>query len=255
MAGPRAEESLLTSLRELRAIEDQRITDEHAAREAAFQAKRAAREAAEQAARDAEAAEHRARHDAERAAAEAREAAERAARLAAETAQAAERARAQIALDHHRLTEEHALRREVARRQRPRWMLAVTALSLGAAIALGGFAAARGRDAGEARAARDHAVAARRQAQDDARAALQALDRLTQQLADLQAHIAQGLHRLEIVKTEIERRDAMAALERLRQQHARLEHERIERIDDLRRTERRRPIKISDDCLRNALCN
>jgi hypothetical protein len=45
MAGPRAEESLLTSLRELRAIEAQRVIDEHAAREAALQATRAAREA------------------------------------------------------------------------------------------------------------------------------------------------------------------------------------------------------------------
>lgn len=245
---------MLTSLRELRAIEDQRITDEQAAREAAFQAKRAAREAAEQAKRDAEAAQRRARVDAERAAADAREAAERAARIAIETAQAAEQARAQIALDHHRLAEERALRREVARRQRPRWMLTVTALSLGAAIALGGFAAARARDASTSRAARDRAIAARQQAQDDARAARQELDALSQRLAELEAHIEQGLHQLEIVKTEAERREAKAALDRLRQQHAQLERDRIERLDAIRRAERRRPISISPDCLRNALC-
>jgi colicin import membrane protein len=255
MAGPRAEESLLTSLRELRSIEDQRLADEHAAREAAVQAKRRAREAAEQAVRDAQAAQLRERREAELAAAQARDAAERSARLALETAQAAELARAQIALDHRRLAEDSALRREVAQRQRPRWMITVTALSLGAAITLGWFAAARAHDADAARAVRDRAIAARHEAQDEARAAREALDRLSQQLAALEARIEQGLRQLEVVKTEAERREALAALERLRQQHADLVRHGHPTTDVPPTRGPHGPIKISDDCLRNVLCN
>src|SRR5262249_55422790 len=158
-------ESVTRSLAELRAIELQRQADERAAIEAAVQAERHRRQAAEQAARDAEAARIAAERAAQIAAETARAEAERQARLQLEAAEAPERAGQLIALEERRLAEERALRREVALRQRPRWMVAITALAFATTAGLSWLAIDRHQDAAASRRARDLALVQRMHAE------------------------------------------------------------------------------------------
>ncbi len=129
------QESVVASLHELRAIEQQRIADEIAAR-AAHDAACEARRVAEQARLDADA---RAVRDAALAEAARIEheaaAARRADELAIACAEAAERARAQAELDAERMAEEMRVRREQVARTRPRALIAVIA-----ALVIGGAA-------------------------------------------------------------------------------------------------------------------
>src|SRR5262245_40732498 len=136
----RIESSILTSLSELREIEQQRIADEHAAIERERAAEREARRAAEQARSDAEAARIGAGRDERLRIEQARVDAEREARLRVEASDAAERTRYQAALEQRRLEEEMQLRRAEILQKRPRWMVAVTALAVVAAVGLGWLA-------------------------------------------------------------------------------------------------------------------
>lgn len=146
----RVEGSVMTSLAELRSIEEQRMAAERAARIADEEARVRAKAAAEKAVLDAEAK----RISDERAAAlaieHARVAAEREARMKVEAAEAAERARHQAMLDEARLAQEMEIARELARRTKPKWMLAVTIGAVLLASALTWFAIDRMRVADDA---------------------------------------------------------------------------------------------------------
>jgi hypothetical protein len=251
---PTREVSVLRSLAELRAIEVERQADEKAALEAEAVARRRAREAAEQAVRDAETARIAAERDAQIAVDTARAAAEREARLQIEAAEAAERARHLIALEERRLADEMALRREVALRQRPRWMLALTALAIVLSIGLGWFALDRYHQATLAREALHRAVAEQARAHAVLRDAQGALDRLTHDLVDLQARIDEANHRLATERTEIERRATDEMLRKLRRRAAEIEDQRRKRAEELERLQRTAPVNVSDECLRNPLC-
>ncbi len=109
---------------------------ERAARIADEEARVRAKAAAERAARDAEALRIAEERAAALAIEEARIAAEREARLTLEAAEAAERARHQAMLDEARLAQEMEIARELARRTKPKWMLAVT---VGAVILASGL--------------------------------------------------------------------------------------------------------------------
>lgn len=191
----RSEGSLVTSLAELRAIELERQTEERAAAEAVAAARQREHDAAAQAARDAVAARIAAERAAELAAEQARAAAERDARLEVERTEAVERARRMVALEEHRLAEELALQREVAQRQRPRGLMAVSAAALAAAAWLGWFALDCRRDAAAAAQARDRAIAAQAQAGGDARDARAVIDLRDRELAALRTALAAANHR------------------------------------------------------------
>jgi len=126
----------MASLSELRDIEQQRIADEHAAIEHARMAEIEARRAAEQARIDAEQARIRDEREALLRIEQARLDAEREARMRVEAAEAAERMRAQAELEQRRLDEEMAIRRAEVLQKRPRWMVAVTAIAVVAAVVL-----------------------------------------------------------------------------------------------------------------------
>src|SRR5262249_42633942 len=143
----RFEPSVLASLHELKAIEEQRIADERAVVERARADELEARRAAEQARVDAEEARLRAERDERIRIEEARVAAEREARLRVEAHEASERARHQAELDHHRLEQEMELRRAEVAKKRPTWMLAVTGLAVCGGIALAVFAYERAQQA------------------------------------------------------------------------------------------------------------
>lgn len=250
----RTEGSVMTSLGELRAIERARQAEESAAVQAAIDAKRSERERAEQAARDAEAAWQTAEREAKLQAELAREEAERKARLEIEAAEAAERARHQIALDARRIDEELAIQRELARRQRPRWMMAVTGVAITAALGLGWFAASAGNKADRAQEARAMALAAKANAQHDAETARQQAERLARDNQSLEDRLGSAIQRVEAAQAAGHER---AEQERRRADQRRaFEQQQAEQLREQARLHQQRlqPIKISDDCLTNALC-
>jgi hypothetical protein len=250
----RTEGSLVASLIELRAIEDQRLEDERAAIETAAAARRTEREARERAARDAEAARLAAERAAQVAADQARRDAEREARLRIETAEAAERARALVALEHERSMAELAVRREVALRQRPRWMIAVTALACSAALAAGWLARDRAQSAATAAAARDRAVVDRDRADQHAREAIADRDDLARQLAALGADVQAAIARGKATQDEIDRRASTDRLLRLQRRQAELAEQARLRDEERKRGDRLRPVVIPAGCLSAAIC-
>jgi hypothetical protein len=249
----RSEGSLLTSLSELRAIADQRIADEHAAREAAVQSRRCEREAAEQRARDAEAARLAAEREAANAAEQARAAAERETRLRIEAAEAAERARHQVALDHQRLVEELALRREVARRQRPRWMIAVTATAVTAAVGLGALALDSRRDAAAAQDRSAAAIERCDRAEDQSLAAAGDLERLSRDLAALERDTAAAIAAVKAAQTDADRRAANDQLLRGQRRQRELDNRRRELVRKREVQQRRDGVDVTK-CLHDAVC-
>jgi hypothetical protein len=251
----RIEGSVATSLGELRAIEQQRRADEQAAREAEIKARHDERERALRAAREAETAWMAAERDARIAAETARADAERKARLEIEAAEAAERARHLIALEERRFGEELALRREIVRRQRPRWMLAVTGVALSVAIGLGWVAASAGYKADAAQQERVRAEAAKAKAIDEAHDAQAAVEQLEHDLASMQGKVGQAIRVVEDAQADANRRAEQDRREAEHRKDLEAKQERQKRDQDRLRRERQAPIKISEDCLRNAVCN
>jgi hypothetical protein len=254
MDAGRPEGSLLASLNELRAIEHQRMAEERAAIEAALDAKRRDREAAARTAREAAAARIAAERDAQLAAETARAEAERQARLHIEAAEAAERARHLVALEERRLDEEMALRREVAKRQRPRWMIALTALAVAAAVGLGWFAVVRQRESAAAEQARQRAQAASIEAEQEARDAQAAVDKLASDLAALDAKVAATMERLRKAQTAAELKAAADALAEERREQAAIREQQRRREEERKKQERKKPVEIKPDCLTSAIC-
>jgi Skp family chaperone for outer membrane proteins len=254
MDSVRTEGSLLTSLNELRAIEHQRLADERAAIEAAIQAKRDERARAERIAQEAEAERIAAERDAQRAAEQARAEAERQARMAIEAAEAAERARHMVALEARRRDEEMALRREVARRQRPRWMMGLTGFAVTAAIGLAWFALERQTESRRAVAAQQRAVEAKANAEAEAQRAQQELDKLARELQELDSKVSNAVERVRIAQNEADRRAAQDSLRQLQLRQTELEEQQRRRDEERRRQERLGGIHVSSDCLNNAVC-
>jgi hypothetical protein len=254
MSGGRIEGSVLTSLSELRAIERQRLADEVAAVEAAVQARRRERELAERTAREAEAARVAAERAAQLAVETARADAERQARLQIEAVEAAERARHLIALEERRFGEEMALQREIARRQRPRWMVAVTGLAVIAAMMLAWFAVEQGQEAAAARAARENAIAAETKAKLDASDARATADSLSHSFDDLQHKVATAIQQANDSEREAAARDAADRDLAFKRNQAELK-KRQQQIDKAREDAKRKEgVKISDECLHDAVC-
>jgi hypothetical protein len=254
MESVRTEGSLLASLNELRAIEHQRLAEERAAIEAALQARRDERARAERIAREAEAARTAAEHDARLAAETARARAERQACMQIEAAEAAERARQLVALQAQRFHEEMALRREVARRQRPRWMMVLTGFATVAAIGLGGFAIERQQASALARQAHQRAIEAKAQAGAGAHKAQEDLDKLERELRDLEGKVGDVIERVRLAQNDADRRGAQEKLRRLQHQQAELQEQRRRREEERKHQERIGGVKISSDCLHNAVC-
>jgi len=250
----RTEGSLVASLSELRAIEHQRLADERAAVEAAARARQLEREAAERTAREAEAAKLAAERAARIAAEQARADAERETRLRLEAAEAAERARQLVALEHERTIAEIALRREVALRQRPRWMIAVTALAAAAACAMGGLAYARHLEAVAAVEARDRAARDAASADERARRSQADLDDAIRRIDDMAAQLRDAIARGKAAQDDAERRAALSHLLQLQNQQAALAEQTRRRVGEQKRQERLRPVVIPAACLHAAVC-
>jgi hypothetical protein len=187
----RIENSIMTSLSELRDIEKQRIADEKSAAERARQAETDAKRAAEQAKLDAEEARKRAEREEIIKIQLAQAEYEKQARLRVEAAEAAERARLAAELDAARMAAEMELRREEVARKRPTWMVAVTGIAFVAALGLGAFAYKRAQDTAKAEEAARKAKVQRDIAIETAKEAQEGLDRLDRESAQRAARVAE----------------------------------------------------------------
>jgi hypothetical protein len=252
--GGRTEESLASSLNALRAIEHERVADERAAVEAALQAKQRAREAAESKTREIEAGRIAAERAAQLAAERARAEAEHQEQLRLSAAEAVERARRLVALDEKRLDEELALRRVIALRTRPRWMIAVTCMAMIAALAAGWVALEARGDMAAAIEDRNHAIDARTSAQAQARESEAATDRLTHEISELEAKIEAAIRRGITDQGDADRRRSLDQLRRLQRQRAEIVARQRQAEQDRRNNERRAPLVVPATCRNNAIC-
>jgi hypothetical protein len=248
------EASVMTSLHELRAIEQQRIVDERTAFERQRAAEAEAVRVAEQARIDAAAARERAEREERLRIEQARADAEREARMRIETTEAAERARLAAQLEQERLQQELELRRAEVAKKRPTWMVAVTTIALVAGAALAIFAVDRMHEAEVAQTAKARADADKAQARKEAADAVAKVDAMQRDLDELEGKVGQAQHALDVAQTEIERRHAQelldAAKRRVADARARAAAIQKERDDAARRAGYH-----LDDCgANNVLC-
>ena len=194
------EHSVLSSLGELRAIEQERIASERAEIERAKLEVVEIAKAEEAARREAEEAKLRAEREERIRVAEARAAAERDARLRAEAVEAAERARIAAQIQERRLAEEMALRREVIAKQRPRWMVAVTAIAIVGALGFGAFAYTSAQRTAEANRLHDQAIADREAAKQQAHELAVKVEAAQRDLDEVQQKIDRSLDEIRRIQ-------------------------------------------------------
>ncbi len=215
MQAARFEGSLMTSLAELKSIEQQRIADERASvirademrRHAAAEAERTAVEAAER--------EVREEREAILAIEQAKVAAERELRLRVEQAEQAERARQQIALDQERYQHEMELRKAEVAKKRPRWMMAVTGLALTLAAVLVVMTVNALAHSDDAEVAKTKSDAVAENARKEADKMRDELDRLEANLHDLDGKVDVAIKRVAAAQTAAEAKAAGDEVKRL----------------------------------------
>jgi len=202
----------MTSLHELRVIEQQRIADERAARERAREAEEATVKAAEAARLAQIAARDQAERDERLRIEEARVAAEREARLRVEAHEASERARLAAHLEQERMAQEMELRRADIAKRRPRWMIAVTVIALAGGVGFAALAVDRMHEADAAQQAKAQAdkemVAAKQEMQE----AVAKLDAMQKTLDDLDAKVSEAQHAVAGASNALELKHAQQLL-------------------------------------------
>lgn len=254
MQSVRAEGSLVASLAELKRIEQQRIADEQAAIQRAVDERRAAADEAERTEREAAEAKARAEHHAKVALEEARAAAEREARMRVEAAEMAERVRAQAQLEQQRMEEELRLKREVAARQRPTWMVVVTAIAMVVAAVLAWAALGWKRQADIAMIASTNAITDKNAAQEQAKRSAKVLAEIERELADYAARVDEAVRQVGIAENAVKLREAQLKLAALQQEQVRLRQRQREEREKLEKIERGKPVTVDPACLNNSLC-
>lgn len=242
----------MSSLAELRAIEEERVAAERSAVAAAEEARLRDRELSEQRVRDRETQRIQIERDAALAVERARVDAERELRLRVEAAEAGERARHQAVLDERRLTEELEMRRAEVARKRPTWMVAVSSCAVVAAIASSTFAVDRHRAVGAANEDKELSNRARQEAREDARHAMGELAKAQAALTTLEGRVASAIDEVKRAQRAQDLAAAAAKLKKLAE-----DSEQIKRDADAAQREtdkeiRNRPVVIDPECIRNA---
>lgn len=208
----RIESSIITSLSELRAIEQQRIADERAALEARRAAEIEVQRALEQARADAERARVQAERDERMRIELAKAEAEREVRLRIEAHEASERARHLAQLEERRLAEEMELKRAEVAKKRPTWMIAVTVCAALAAVGLTAFAVNRSQEMADADAAKAKALHERDVAKAEIREAKERLAAIQKEMDALDGQIVALTTQLTDAQTDADRKKAAIAL-------------------------------------------
>jgi colicin import membrane protein len=242
----------MSSLAELRAIEDERVAAERSAVAAAEEARVRDRELSEQRVREREAQRLAAERDAALALERARGDAERELRLRVEAAEAAERGRHQAVLDDRRLTAELEMRRAEVARKRPTWMVAVTSCAVVAAIASSAFAVDRHRAVGMANEHKQVSDLARQEAREDARHAIAELVKVQAALASLEGRVASAIEDVRKAQHAQDLAAAAAKLKRLADEDAQIKRAAAAAQRETDKALRNAPIVIDQECRRNA---
>jgi len=216
----------MTSLAELRAIEEERIASERAAITAELEGKKRAVLEAEQRARDAAEAKLAAERAEEIRIAREREQAERAARMHVEAAEATERARLAAALEQERTAQELDLRRQEVAKKRPTWMVAVTIGAVLAAGALTWFGYDRYQQAQAANEQEEIAKKAAEQARRDRDVAIAKMTAMDNELAALSTRVDKAIEQVVIADGAAARLAAKQNLDKLRAEQAEIERQR-----------------------------
>jgi tRNA uridine 5-carbamoylmethylation protein Kti12 len=146
------------------------------------------------------------------------------------------------------------VRRIIALRTRPRWMIAVTCMALIAALAAGWLALEARRDMAAAIEDRNHAIDARASAQAQAHEAEAASDRLTHEVSELEAKIEAAIQRGITEQSDADRRRSLDQLRRLQRQRAEVVARQRQAERDRQNTERRAPLVVPAACRDNAIC-
>lgn len=243
----------MTSLAELRAIEEERIAQERAAVLAEVVARQQALEDAERRARAEGEAKIAAVRNEEIRIAREREQAERAARLHVESVEATERARLAAALEQERMVQELDLRRQETARKRPTWMVAVTIGAVIAAGALTWFGVDRYQQSQQAIAEKDKADAEAKRAKEDAEVSRVKLAALQGELAELDAKIGKAIDQVIAATNADQREIARQNLQRLREEEAVIKRKKWEEDERIRKKKRNERVEITDECKKNAL--
>lgn len=237
----------MTSLAELRAIEEERIAAERAAITAEIEARKRAVIEAEQRERDAA----EAQIAEEIRIAREREQAEREARMHVEAVEAAERARLAAALEQERTAQELDLRRQEVAKKRPTWMVAVTIGAVLAAGALTWFGYDRYQ---QAQAANEQEALAKRGLEEANRQRQEALDAMTRmdaQLGDLSTKVDRALDQIAAADTAAARMAAKRNLDRLRAQEAEIQRQRAIEKARIEKINRNKTVNFSEECKNN----
>src|SRR5688572_30317066 len=249
----RIESSIVTSLSELRAIEQQRIAEERAAIDRERATEIEAKRAAAQALVDAEQARLRAEREELMRIEQARLEAEREARLRVEAAEAGERARLAAALEQQRMQEEVELRRAEIAKKRPTWMLVVTGLALVATIGLTVFAVDRSQQREEADRQRILAENETQRAQKDAEEVRKEFDKLVAEMEALDAQVMKAEKVLREAQSAADRKRAAELVAETKRQHWEAQQRKDELARKLREKERGKIIKITEECKNAAI--
>lgn len=243
----------MTSLAELREIEQERIASERAAIAAEALGQKRALIEAEQRAKDAAEAKLLAERTEEIRIAREREQAERAARMQVEAVEATERARLAAALEQERTVQELDLRRQEVAKKRPTWMVAVTIGAVLLAGALTWFGIDRYQ---QAEAANVQETLAKKEA-DDARRerdlAIERMDQMNGQLAELSKRVDEAIEQVIIADGVAARAAAKQNLDRLRTKEAEIKRQRDLEAARIAKIKRNIKVEISDACKKSAL--
>ena len=205
----------MTSLAELKNIEQQRLADERAA---VIRADELRKQTAADAERHAiEHAERKIREEREALLAieQAKVAAERELRLRVEQVEAAERSRQQLALETERQQQEMELRRAEVAKKRPKWMMAVTSMALACAAVLVVLTVKAFAASDEANQARDDADKIAEKATIEAERMRVELEKIDTDLKALDGNLKIALDKVAIAQTKAEARAAGEEVKRI----------------------------------------
>lgn len=243
----------MTSLAELRAIEEERIAQERAAVMAEVVARKQALDDAERRARTEDEAKIAAVRNEELRIAREREQAERAARMQVESVEASERARLAAALEQERMVQELDLRRQEVAKKRPTWMVAVTIGAVIAAGALTWFGVDRYEQSQQAIAEKDKADAETKLAKAETEEAQTRLAAMEGDLRDIDTKVGKAIDQVIAADGAEQREAARKNLERLRQEEADLKRRHDDEEERLRKKKRGEGFHITEECKKNAL--
>ena len=150
------------------------------------------------------------------------------------------------------------LRRAEVAKKRPTWMLAITGLALIAAVGLIFFALWSKHRSDKANEEKERADLIAKQAVEDAKEAQERVEKLSNDLADLDKKVSSAINAVVAAQNDADRKRAAADLDKLQQQKRDMEQRIAAAKAAADKANRAKGLHISQECLDNPLakgCN